>query len=99
MTTVDNVAFVESGHYKRKTTVFRRSSYSYASTVCIYFSRTLAPTVGGSIFAWSITDGQRIGFPFDVNLIFIIFGAVFLVANIICAVMPERLNRQNKPQE
>ncbi|KAI0208997.1 hypothetical protein LSAT2_006341 [Lamellibrachia satsuma] len=57
--------------------------------------RGLAPTVGGSIFAWSITSGVKIGFPFDVNLVFIIFGSVFLASNILCSLTPKRLNQQS----
>lgn len=58
--------------------------------------RGLAPTVGGSLFAWSITSGVKIGFPFDVNLVFIIFGSVFLASNVLCSVTPQRLNHQHK---
>ena len=54
----------------------------------------LAPTVGGSIFAWSIEHHRP--FPFDVNLIFIIFGAVYYVSNIVSAFIPSRLDKQCK---
>lgn len=53
----------------------------------------MAPTVGGSLFAWSLT--ANIGFPLDINLVFILFGFVFLMANILTVYIPERLNRQH----
>ena len=65
--------------------------------LCLCF-RTLGPTVGGSVFAWSIAHGRHIGFPFDVNLIFIIFALVFLASSILSVFMPKSLENQKKPQ-
>ena len=58
------------------------------------FFRALGPTVGGAIFAWSITIGQRFGFPLDVNLVFLMFGVVFFVGNVMCSLLPDHLNHK-----
>ncbi|KAK6190747.1 hypothetical protein SNE40_002543 [Patella caerulea] len=60
-------------------------------------ARTLAPTVGGSLFAWSVGYGsQHIGAPFDVNLSFIFFGLVFMLSCLMCIFLPKSLNEQKK---
>ncbi|XP_046557694.1 protein ZINC INDUCED FACILITATOR-LIKE 1-like [Haliotis rubra] len=60
-------------------------------------ARTLAPTVGGSVYAWSISYGaEYLGPPFDHNLVFLIFGLVFAISIIQCLVLPESLNKQTK---
>lgn len=60
----------------------------------------LAPTLGGSIFAWSITEGvDLVGFPFDLNLIFIIFGLAFYISNVLCALLPVSLDKQMKKND
>ncbi|XP_050408117.1 uncharacterized protein LOC126823364 [Patella vulgata] len=60
-------------------------------------ARTLAPTVGGSLFAWSVGYGsQHIGAPFDVNLSFIFFGLVFMLSCLMCIFLPKSLNKQKK---
>ena len=61
--------------------------------------RMLAPTLGGSIFAWSIEHGKHIGFPFDVNLIFLIFSAVYFISNTLNAFVPARLDKQRKKDD
>ena len=65
---------------------------------CYFHFRTLGPTVGGSVFAWSLSHGRYIGFPFDVNLIFIMFALVFLASNVLTVFMPRTLEKQKKPQ-
>ncbi|XP_071094091.1 uncharacterized protein [Haliotis cracherodii] len=60
-------------------------------------ARTLAPTVGGSVYAWSISYGaEHLGPPFDHNLAFLIFGLVFSISVIECLMLPESLNKQTK---
>ncbi|XP_067670679.1 uncharacterized protein [Haliotis asinina] len=60
-------------------------------------ARTLAPTVGGSVYAWSISYGaEYLGPPFDHNLAFLIFGLVFAISLIQCLLLPESLNKQTK---
>ena len=67
---------------------------------CLFFYfRTLAPTLGGSIYAWSIVHGVKIGFPFDMNLVFILFSFTYLISNIMCARLPESLNRQSVKEQ
>ncbi|XP_064646304.1 uncharacterized protein LOC135499473 [Lineus longissimus] len=57
-------------------------------------TRTLAPIVGGSIYAWSIT--ARLRYPFDVNCVFVLFGLCYAVTHIIVLFLPERLDKQHK---
>ncbi|XP_074642716.1 uncharacterized protein LOC141899965 isoform X2 [Tubulanus polymorphus] len=59
-------------------------------------ARAFAPTVGGSLFAWSITKGRQFGYPFDVNCVFIMFSLVYMVSLIVVLSIPNRLNFQNK---
>ncbi len=61
-----------------------------------FLFRALAPILGGSSFAWSITSGAKIGFPFDVNLVFIMFGLVYLINNFISVAIPKSLQNQKK---
>ncbi|XP_067685409.1 uncharacterized protein [Haliotis asinina] len=57
-------------------------------------ARTLAPAMGGSVFAWTVSRGS--GPPFDVSFAFFLFGVVFWVTILMCLMLPERLNRQKK---
>ena len=64
--------------------------------LCINFSsfflcRSLGPSVGGAIYAWSVSVGRNIGFPLDVNLVFIIFGFIYFMCNVLCAFMPRKV--------
>ncbi|XP_071093267.1 uncharacterized protein [Haliotis cracherodii] len=59
-------------------------------------ARTLAPAMGGSVFAWTVSQGSEIGPPFDVSFAFFLFGLVFWLTILMCLVLPERLNRQKK---
>ncbi|XP_064612549.1 uncharacterized protein LOC135476450 [Liolophura sinensis] len=60
-------------------------------------ARTMAPTIGGSVFAWSISYGTfHIGAPFDVYLSFLMFSVVFWLSTIYSIFTPECLNRQSK---
>ncbi|XP_062597374.1 uncharacterized protein LOC134258806 [Saccostrea cucullata] len=62
------------------------------ATTSTAIARTLAPTIGGSIFAWSI--GNNLEAPFDVNLPFFIFGFILWLISIYSLFMPESLNRK-----
>ncbi|XP_031560833.1 probable peptide/nitrate transporter At3g43790 [Actinia tenebrosa] len=55
--------------------------------------RAFAPSVGGSLFAWSISSGYKIGFPFNMNLAFIFFGFVYLVASTLSCFLSDSLNK------
>lgn len=55
-------------------------------------SRTLAPLVAGSVFAWSISKGYKHGFPLDEHLAFILFSIVCFVAVLLSCTLPKRLN-------
>ncbi|XP_046557359.1 protein ZINC INDUCED FACILITATOR-LIKE 1-like isoform X2 [Haliotis rubra] len=57
-------------------------------------ARTLAPAMGGSVFAWTVSRGS--GPPLDVSFAFFLFGVVFWITILMCLILPERLNRQKK---
>ncbi|XP_062597869.1 uncharacterized protein LOC134259279 [Saccostrea cucullata] len=57
-------------------------------------ARTLAPTIGGSVFAWSI--GNDLGAPFDVNISFFMFGFILWLTSVYSLFIPESLNRKKK---
>ncbi|VDI82976.1 Hypothetical predicted protein [Mytilus galloprovincialis] len=59
--------------------------------------RTLAPTVGGSVFAWSISYGAKhLGPPFDVSLSFFFMSLCCFITIVSAVTLPERLTRQKK---
>lgn len=66
-------------------------------TFLFFISRAIAPLACGSIYAWSIV--QDYGYPIDVNLMFIIFGLVYMAAVIFNLFIPERLNKQRKKRK
>ncbi|KAK3084415.1 hypothetical protein FSP39_013236 [Pinctada imbricata] len=58
-------------------------------------ARSLAPAIGGSVFAWSIGYGSpNIGPPFDVNLSFFMFGFILWLTGIYAIFLSESLNKQ-----
>ncbi|ESO95559.1 hypothetical protein LOTGIDRAFT_175151 [Lottia gigantea] len=57
-------------------------------------ARTLAPTIGGSMFAWSVSNS--LGPPFDVNLAFVLMGLVLTFSGIFSIMLPKSLNKQRK---
>ncbi|XP_065902788.1 uncharacterized protein [Dysidea avara] len=59
--------------------------------------RTFSPVVFGSIYSLSLSDTtQRIGFPVDFHLIFILFSFGFLLTMVLVASFPKRLEKQRK---
>jgi len=58
--------------------------------------RSLAPTLGGGLYTWSLTKGKDMGFPFDVNLVFLMFGLCYFFASVLVAQMPRHLDKQTK---
>lgn len=59
--------------------------------------RTLAPAVGGSVFAWSISYGAvHFGPPFDVSLSFFVMSLCTFLTVISAVTLPERLTKQKK---
>ncbi|XP_022344919.2 uncharacterized protein LOC111137655 [Crassostrea virginica] len=55
-------------------------------------ARTLAPTIGGSVYAWSISND--LGPPFDVNLAFFMFGLLLWGTSVYSIFTPESLNKK-----
>ncbi|XP_058966222.2 uncharacterized protein [Pocillopora verrucosa] len=61
-------------------------------------SRTLAPLVAGSAFAWSISKGYKHGFPLDEHFAFILLSIVCFLAVLLSCTLPKRLNmRPSEP--
>ena len=57
--------------------------------------RTIAPIFAGSVFAASLSPATlAIGFPFNYNLIFVLFGGVFLSTAFLAMCVPASLNKQ-----
>lgn len=66
-------------------------SYSLSLPSC----RTVAPIFAGSVFAASLSPATlAIGFPFNYNLIFVLFGCVFLSTAFLATCLPASLNKQ-----
>ncbi|XP_065841582.1 uncharacterized protein [Oscarella lobularis] len=60
-------------------------------------TRTFSPSVGGSLFAWSIGWGEgHLGFPFGHHLVFYFFSIVYLVALLLSVNLPSSLQKQKK---
>ena len=61
----------------------------------LYLFRTIAPIFAGSVFAGSLSSATlQIGFPFNYNLIFVIFGTVFLSTVVMATCLPSSINKQ-----
>ena len=57
--------------------------------------RTVAPILSGSVFAGSLSSATlAIGFPFNYNLIFVLFGIVFLSTVVMATCLPSTINKQ-----
>jgi hypothetical protein len=55
----------------------------------------IAPIFAGSVFAASLSPTTlAIGFPFNYNLIFVLFGIVFLSTAFLATCLPTSLNKQ-----
>ena len=55
----------------------------------------MAPLFAGSVFAASLSPSAlAIGFPFNYNLVFVIFGTVFLATVVISTCLPSSINKQ-----
>ncbi|XP_065841418.1 uncharacterized protein [Oscarella lobularis] len=60
-------------------------------------ARMLAPSFGGSLFAWSIDRGAtRVGFPFDYHLAFYFFSIAYLAALLLSTNLPNSLQKQKE---
>lgn len=59
-------------------------------------ARTLAPTLGGAMFSWSLKACQKYGSPLDVNITFVFFGFVLFISSLQCLFLPEHLDHQKK---
>ncbi|XP_074642262.1 uncharacterized protein LOC141899712 isoform X2 [Tubulanus polymorphus] len=49
------------------------------SLVLISFGRGIGPLFSGSMFAWSISSGVNLGYPFDVNFAFVMLSICFAI--------------------
>ncbi|XP_068738626.1 uncharacterized protein [Montipora capricornis] len=57
-------------------------------------SRAVSPVVVGSIFAWSISEGLKLGFPLNVHFAFTLLSIGSVLAIATSCVLPEELNRR-----
>ena len=67
----------------------RASSYGVAQAL-VALTRACGPTYGGSLFAWSETNGH--GWPFDFHLTFYICAATALGSMFLSTFLPESVN-------
>jgi len=68
---------------------------------CSCFGRSLAPTLFGSIFSWSLTNIKSIntnhlalGFPFNEYFVFIIFAVIVFLNALMVLALPESLSQK-----
>ncbi|XP_068689943.1 uncharacterized protein [Montipora foliosa] len=57
-------------------------------------SRAVSPVVVGSIFAWSISEGLKLGFPLNMHFAFTLLSIGSVLAIATSCVLPEGLNRR-----
>ena len=65
-----------------------------ATKYCIFTFRAVSPVVVGSIFAWSISEGLKLGFPLNVHFAFTLLSIGSVLAIATSCVLPEGLNRR-----
>ncbi|CAB3989263.1 ZINC INDUCED FACILITATOR-LIKE 1-like [Paramuricea clavata] len=68
------------------TSELRATAHGF-STSAVCAARTVAPTVAGSMFSWSITSG--LGFPFNEKFVFIFIGFVTWLALVVACCLDE----------
>ena len=56
----------------------------------------MAPVIAGSAFAWSISEGFKIGFPLDEHFAFVLLSIVCVLTMVMGFTVPERFNRRHK---
>lgn len=54
--------------------------------------QTLAPLVTAPMFAWSLTTGTSIGFPFDVWLLFLIYAICVSINAVLGSQLPNSID-------
>ncbi|XP_065839738.1 uncharacterized protein [Oscarella lobularis] len=60
-------------------------------------TRSVAPSVGGSLFAWSIRGGKgHIEFLLDYHLVFYFISTVFLISLLLSVYLPSKLQKQKR---
>ncbi|KAL8594421.1 hypothetical protein ACOMHN_018129 [Nucella lapillus] len=63
---------------------------------CTALARTLAPTITGAMFSWSLKMRKIVGPPLDVNLTFVFLGFVLFLSAVQCVFLPDHLDHQKK---
>ncbi|XP_074642264.1 uncharacterized protein LOC141899713 isoform X2 [Tubulanus polymorphus] len=58
--------------------------------------RGLGPLFSGSMFAWSISSGVNLGYPFDVNFAFVMLSICFAICIFCDLFLPVSLDKQKK---
>lgn len=61
-----------------------------------FVCRTIAPTLGGAMFSWSVKMSSVVGAPLDVSLTFVFFGFVLFISGLQCVFLPDHLDHQKK---
>ncbi|XP_065840287.1 uncharacterized protein [Oscarella lobularis] len=60
-------------------------------------TRAVAPSVGASLFAWSISEGKgHVGFLLDYHLVFYFISTVFLISLLLSVYLPSKLQKQKR---
>ena len=56
--------------------------------------RAIAPVIVGSSFAWSISEGFKLGFPLNEHFAFAILVIITVLSILLSCLLPEGLNRR-----
>ncbi|XP_041350173.1 protein ZINC INDUCED FACILITATOR-LIKE 1-like isoform X2 [Gigantopelta aegis] len=59
-------------------------------------ARTMAPTVAGSLYSWSVSYGIHLGAPFDISCSFVVIGVIVMFSIIQGVFLPQNLDKQQK---
>ncbi|XP_065060215.1 uncharacterized protein LOC135687554 isoform X1 [Rhopilema esculentum] len=60
---------------------------------CVF--RSIAPTILGSLYSWSLTNEGTLGYPFNHHFSFVLSGFTALITLVIAVFLPDRFPAQN----
>ena len=71
------------------------TDFPYVTFSVLFLShRAISPVIVGSSFAWSISEGFKLGFPLNEHFAFAILVIITVLSILLSCLLPEGLNRR-----
>ena len=86
---------LDEPHYFTESKVDSSNWLPICNFFCSFLShRAIAPVIVGSSFAWSISEGFKLGFPLNEHFAFAILVIITVMSILLSCLLPEGLNRR-----